>query len=104
MKNPYRAEYSINGRVGESSVNEPVTAGEWGSAISGYSERADRTYHVLRVPVRTGSLYPASENEAQPYRDVQLTKRPQAAGCGVVDDGDVAIPRLCSNSQGMFRC
>jgi arginase len=50
------------------------------------------TYHVLGVPLRTGSLYPGSENDAQPYRDVGLVSRLQAAGCTVVDGGDVAIP------------
>jgi arginase len=82
----------MNGRIGEFNVNEPLTASERGDAISGYSEQADKTYHILGVPLRTGSLYPGSENDAQSYRDVQLTKRLQAAGCKVVDDGDVAIP------------
>jgi arginase family enzyme len=54
--------------------------------------RSDRSYHVLGVPLRTGSLYPGSENDAQPYRDVQLIARLQAAGCRAVDEGDVAIP------------
>jgi arginase len=52
----------------------------------------DRTYHVLGVPLRTGSLYPGSENDAQAYRDARLVQRLEAAGCRVVDDGDVAIP------------
>ena len=51
-----------------------------------------RTYRVLGVPFRTGSLYPGSENDAQPYRDAGLIARLQAAGCQAVDDGDVAIP------------
>jgi arginase len=51
-----------------------------------------RTYHVLGVPLRTGSLYPGNENDAQAYRDVQLLARMQAAGCKAVDDGDVPIP------------
>jgi arginase len=51
-----------------------------------------RTYHVLGVPLRTGSLYPGNENDAQAYRDAQLLARLQAAGCHAVDDGDVAIP------------
>jgi arginase len=51
-----------------------------------------RTYHVLGVPLRTGSLYPGSENDAQAYRDAQLLARLRAAGCRAVDDGDVAIP------------
>ena len=52
----------------------------------------ERTYHVLGVPLRTGSLYPGSENDAQAYRDAQLLARLRAAGCNAVDDGDVAIP------------
>jgi arginase len=53
---------------------------------------AERTYHVLGVPLRTGSLYPGSENDAQAYRDARLLERLRAAGCPTVDDGDVAIP------------
>jgi arginase len=52
----------------------------------------DRTYHLLGVPLRTGSLYPGSENDAQAYRDAGLVARLLAAGCTVLDDGDVAIP------------
>jgi len=51
-----------------------------------------RSYHVLGVPLRTGSLYPGSENDAQAYRDVGLVGRLQRAGRGAVDGGDVAIP------------
>jgi arginase len=50
------------------------------------------TYHVLGVPLRTGSLYPGSENDAQAYRDAGLLTRLQAAGYRVTDDGDLAIP------------
>ena len=50
------------------------------------------TYHVLGVPLRTGSLYPGSENDAQAYRDARLLTRLRGAGCAAVDDGDVAIP------------
>ena len=52
----------------------------------------DRRYHVLGVPLRTGSLYPGSENDARPYRDAGLVERLRAVGVDVVDDGDVAIP------------
>ncbi len=52
----------------------------------------ERTYHVLGVPFRTGSLYPGSENDAQAYRDAHLLPRLAAAGCRVVDEGDAAIP------------
>ena len=51
-----------------------------------------RTLHVLGVPLRSGSLYPGNENDAQAYRDIDLSGRLRAAGCDVVDDGDVAIP------------
>ncbi|MGH7400697.1 MAG: arginase family protein [Candidatus Rokuibacteriota bacterium] len=53
---------------------------------------ANTTYHVLGVPLRSGSLYPGSENDAQAYRDVGLLARLQAAGCSARDDGDVSIP------------
>lgn len=51
-----------------------------------------RTYHVLGVPLRTGSLYPGNENDAQGYRDAELIKRLQGVGCIAIDEGDVAIP------------
>ena len=51
-----------------------------------------RTLHVLGVPLRSGSLYPGNENDAQAYRDIDLLGRLRAAGCDAVDDGDVAIP------------
>jgi arginase len=56
------------------------------------AEVSKRTYHVLGVPLRTGSLYPGNENDAQAYRDVQLLRRMQACGHRAVDDGNVAIP------------
>jgi arginase len=49
-------------------------------------------YHVLGVPLRAGSLYPGSENDAQAFRDVRLVQRLEAAGCRVIDEGDIAIP------------
>jgi arginase len=60
--------------------------------MSGNADRAGRTYHVLGVPLRTGSLYPGSEDDAQAYRDAGLLARLRAAGCEAVDEGDVAIP------------
>ncbi|MGH7300466.1 MAG: arginase family protein [Candidatus Rokuibacteriota bacterium] len=51
-----------------------------------------KTYHILGVPLRSGSLYPGTENDAQAYRDVGLLARLRAAGCAAQDDGDVAIP------------
>jgi arginase len=58
----------------------------------GGDERQPPTYRIFGVPLRTGSLYPGSENDAQPFRDVGLIARLEAAGCHVVDDGDIAIP------------
>jgi arginase len=53
---------------------------------------SERTYHILGVPLRSGSLYPGSENDAQAYRDVHLLARLQKVGCDALDEGDVAIP------------
>jgi arginase len=53
---------------------------------------AGRTVTLLGVPLRTGSLMPGSENDAQAYRDAGVVDRLRAAGCAVVDGGDVAIP------------
>jgi arginase len=50
------------------------------------------TYRLLGVPLRAGSLLPGNENDAQAYREVQLLKRLEAAGCKAIDDGDIAIP------------
>lgn len=50
------------------------------------------TFHILGVPLRAGSFYPGTENDAQAFRDVQLADRLQAAGCRVVDEGDLAVP------------
>jgi arginase len=44
------------------------------------------------VPLRTGSLFPGNENDAQAYRDARLLDRLRGAGCAAVDEGDVAIP------------
>jgi arginase len=49
-------------------------------------------YHLLGVPLRAGSLYPGSENDAQAYRDAQLPRHLEAVGCQLVDEGDVPIP------------
>lgn len=47
---------------------------------------------MLGVPLRAGSLYPGSENDAQAFRDARLIQRLEAAGCRVFDEGDIAIP------------
>jgi arginase len=67
--------------------------------MSEHPDQTERTYHILGVPLRTGSLYPGSENDAEAYRDVQLLARLQAAGCQAFDDGDVAIPSYLPHHQ-----
>lgn len=54
--------------------------------------RNELFYHALGVPLRAGSLYPGSENDAQAFRDVGLIQRLEAAGLNVFDEGDIAIP------------
>jgi arginase len=49
-------------------------------------------YHLIGVPLRTGSLYPGSENDAKAYRDTHLLQRLKAVGCQIIDEGDVPIP------------
>jgi arginase len=56
------------------------------------SDRPARTYHVLGVPLRTGSLMPGSEDDARAYRDAGLLERLHQAGCDAVDEGDLAVP------------
>jgi arginase len=53
---------------------------------------AGPTYHLFGVPLRSGSLIPGNENDAQAYRDVQLLSHLEAVGYHAVDDGDVPIP------------
>jgi arginase len=60
--------------------------------MADHPDLTERTYHLLGVPLRSGSLYPGSENDAQAYRDARLLERLHAVGCRAVDDGDVAIP------------
>jgi arginase len=74
------------------TVLGPIFARDQGETMSEYLDRTERSYHVLGVPLRTGSLYPGNENDAQAYRDVQLLPRLQAAGCKAIDEGDVMIP------------
>src|SRR4030088_1472538 len=68
-----------------------VTTGHDCAAGATVSDEAARTYHLFGVPLRSGSLIPGNENDAQAYRDVQLLSRLQAVGCHTVDDGDVPI-------------
>jgi arginase family enzyme len=47
---------------------------------------------MLGVPLRAGSLYPGTENDAGAFRDVGLVDRLHAAGCDAIDGGDVELP------------
>jgi arginase len=60
--------------------------------VSAQSPGHERTYRVVGVPLRTGSLVPGSENDAVPFRDTRLVERLREAGCNAVDAGDVEIP------------
>ena len=70
-----------------------MALGNVGSAATpALTASSDRSYHLLGVPLRSGSLVPGNENDAQAYRDAHLVARLQAAGCKVSDHGDVALP------------
>jgi arginase len=67
-------------------ITQPLSYGET------IPDMSARTYRILGVPLRAGSLLPGSEDDAQAYREVQLLDRLHAVGCNAVDDGDVPIP------------
>jgi arginase len=50
------------------------------------------TIYMLGVPLRAGSLYPGSEDDARAFRDVHLVEQLRDAGVEAVDAGNVAIP------------
>lgn len=77
---------------GAAAVATQLLAGHAMPDRAGTADTAERTFHVFGVPLRSGSLVPGSENDAQAYRDVHLLARLQTAGCKVVDNGDIAIP------------
>lgn len=47
---------------------------------------------MLGVPLRAGSLYPGSEDDARAFRDVHLVDQLRDVGLEAVDAGNVAIP------------
>ena len=76
-------------------IGSAVAAVGGGLHLAGVSQgnaRATQTYRVLGVPLRSGSLYPGNENDAQAYRNVDFVERLQSAGVKASDEGDVAIP------------
>lgn len=50
------------------------------------------TVRLLGVPLRSGSLYPGSENDAKSYREAGLPELLRRAGLTILDDGDLEIP------------
>jgi arginase family enzyme len=73
-------------------IGARLLAGQAMSAGQTAADESARTYRILGVPLRAGSLLPGNENDAQAYREVQLVKRLEAAGSKAIDDGDVQIP------------
>jgi arginase len=62
------------------------------AATSFSKTKSGPVYVVLGVPLRTGSLYPGHENDAQAYREAGIIASLTAAGCNVLDGGDIPIP------------
>jgi arginase len=59
----------------------------------GYTERmSGRTFHILGVPLRSGSLTPGTESDAPSYRNADLLASLGTAGCTAIDEGDLAVP------------
>lgn len=53
---------------------------------------SERTYHILGVPLRSGSWTPGNEQDPQAYRDVHLLDALKAANVRAHDEGDLAVP------------
>jgi len=51
-----------------------------------------RIYDIFGVPLRTGSLYPGTENDAVAYREAGMMDQFRSAGIRAVDRGDIPIP------------
>jgi len=67
----------------------PVLAG---GGIEMLPQPAQRIYDIFGVPLRTGSLYPGTENDAVAYREAGMMDQFRSAGIQAVDCGDIAIP------------
>jgi arginase len=62
------------------------------ATTSSSTSKSGPVYVVLGVPLRTGSLYPGNENDAKAYREAGIISSLTAAGCNVLDGGDIPIP------------
>jgi arginase len=63
-----------------------------GTGMGFAMEAGRRVYRVLGVPLRSGSLYPGNENDAQGYRDIRFVEWLKSAGVDASDEGNVMIP------------
>jgi arginase family enzyme len=56
------------------------------------SQPGQRIYDIFGVPLRTGSLYPGTENDAIAYREAGMMDQFRSAGIHAADRGDIPIP------------
>ena len=63
-----------------------------GGRAASLSQSEQRVYEVFGVPLRTGSLYPGTENDAIAYREAGIIEQFRAAGIHAADRGDIPIP------------
>jgi arginase len=52
----------------------------------------ETTFHILGVPLRSGSMMPGTESDAAAYRQAGLLERLRDGGWGAIDEGDLAVP------------
>src|SRR5215467_10885486 len=67
-----------------------------GIAVASQARQASggsmETVRLLGLPLRSGSLYPGTENDAKGYRDAGVLELFRKSGLDVVDDGDLEVP------------
>jgi len=63
-----------------------------GGGIEALSQTGQKIYDIFGVPLRTGSLYPGTENDAIAYREAGMMDQFRSAGIYAVDRGDISIP------------
>jgi arginase len=62
------------------------------AGINVLAESGQRVYDIFGVPLRTGSLYPGTENDAVAYREAGMIEQFRAAGIHAADRGDIPLP------------
>jgi arginase family enzyme len=60
--------------------------------IEEVSHPGQRFYDIFGVPLRTGSLYPGTDNDAIAYREAGMMEQFRAAGIHGTDRGDIPLP------------